>query len=150
MPRTGKPIGRPAKKCNLSPEQLAEESLKAGSRVKLMARTGIGEESARLLRKAAGASMEEFRELQRVQLQGMLDKLGNKLEQEIDDLSSYQKVIAYGILTDKLHNQPQSINNSLHIHLKGGDSASALRSILGPAADKLLTPVKPEAPPVDI
>lgn len=102
-----------------------------------------------MLRKAAGATIEEFREIQRTQLQHLLDDLGDKLHDEIAALSPYQKVIAYGILTDKLHNQPQSVTNSLHIHLKGGDSSSALRSILGPAADKLLS-AKPAQPITEV
>lgn len=132
------------KTAKIPPDQLAAVALRNG-RTGIMRQGGVGEDCARMLRKAAGATIEEFREIQRTQLQHLVDDLGSRLQEEIEDLSPYQKVIAYGILTDKLQNQPQSVTNSLHIHLKGGDSSSALRSILGPAADKLLAakPVQP-------
>lgn len=136
------------KKAKVDAEKLATVALGHG-RSEIMAQTGVGEDAARVIRRVANATIEEYREIQRTQLQGMLEKLGQRLETEIEELNPYQKVIAYGILTDKLHNQPQSLNNSLHIHLKGGDSASALRSILGPAADKLLN-AKPAVPVVDV
>ena len=136
------------KTAKLPPDQLAAVALRNG-RTGIMRQGGVGEDCARMLRKMAGATIEEFREMHRADLQHLVTDLGARLKDEVAALSPYQKVIAYGILTDKLHNQPQSVSNSLHIHLKGGDSSSALRSILGPAADKLLA-AKPVAPITDV
>jgi len=76
---------------------------------------------------------EEFAEAQRNQLQPILHRLADKISNELDAMKPAQAAIVYGIMADKLANQPKVLNQALHLHIKG-DAGSALSAILGPAA----------------
>jgi hypothetical protein len=76
---------------------------------------------------------EEFAEAQRNQLQPILHRLAEKISNELDAMKPAQAAIVYGIMADKLANQPKVLNQALHLHIKG-DAGSALSAILGPAA----------------
>lgn len=107
------------------------------NRADLAEQAGVSLHAAEAMKKLTKLSLEDFQERQRDQLQSILVKLGEHIEREIEDLSPAQKAITYGILSDKLANQPKALTQNLHIHLKGGDSAGALKALLGPQGDSI-------------
>ncbi len=96
-----------------------------------MQRTGLPDKKAEVLRTAVGMSEEEFREKHHAKLRAILEKLAERIEGEIDELSPAQKAVTFGIISDKLNAAPKSVVNALHLHFKNNDRGSALRALLG-------------------
>lgn len=99
----------------------------------IQAATGLAEKTSGILARFSAMNAEEFAEAQRNQLQPILHRLAEKINRELDDMKPAQAAIVYGIMADKLANQPKVLNQALHLHIKG-DAGSALSAILGPAA----------------
>lgn len=106
--------------------------------------TGVSEDDALAIRRATGLTVAEFADEQRPKLQRTLDKLLTKIEQEVESLKGPQAAIVYGILHDKHGTEAKTINQALHIHLKGTDAGSALKSILGPQANSIFPAPRPQ------
>jgi len=120
-------------------ESIPAIALECDNRGEVMAQTGIGKDAATAILKTTAMTLDEFQDKQRGQLQSILDELAVKIRQELDDLSAAQKAVTYGILSDKLANQPKQLTQNLHLHIKG-DASSALSAILGPAAQSVFRP----------
>ena len=133
---TGRPRGRPANKLKCDPADLPIICLYARNRQEIMEQTGLGKDAATVLRAATVKNIEDFAEEQRGRLQELAEELAKDARQSLDRLKPMEKVIALGIVTDKLNNAPKAVNQSLHLHIKG-DSEGALKAILGPAAQSV-------------
>lgn len=98
--------------------------------------TGMSEHASEWITKAVGMTVEDFSNEVRSKLQGVAAELVEKLKNDVNELKPMQRVIAMGILMDKLNTQPKAVSQALHIHLKG-DIGGALKSILGPAGERI-------------
>jgi hypothetical protein len=145
--------GRPLKLPRVPLSELPRMALEL-NREQLAEQSGVSKHVAETMRTVTRYTVEDFQEKQRDQLQGILVKLGQRIEDEIERLSPAQKAITYGILADKLANQPRALTQSLHIHIKGGDAGSALRALLGPQGDSIFgrppPPTNNASAPVDV
>ena len=138
-----KPTGRPRNRLRVDPAQLPAIAVHCSGRQQLMEETGISKHDAEVLARVTKQNIEEFAETQRQQLQPILVRLADKIAAEMDSMKPAQAAIVYGILSDKLANQPKAITQALHLHIKG-DAGSALAAILGPAAQSVFRASAPQ------
>lgn len=99
--------------------------------------SGMSDNDARVVKRIAAKTVAEFCDEMRAPMQETMRKLIEKIEREIDELSPSQAAIVLGILHDKHGAEVKTVNQALHIHIKGGDSGSALKAILGPQANSI-------------
>ena len=103
---------------------------------------GIPEPRYPALKRAAEEELTAFKDEMGAVLRSTLLDIGKRLERESGQLSVSQLAVTLGILADKhkqLHETgPHSLSQTLNLHIKG-DTGSALRAILGPAADKVFS-----------
>lgn len=131
-----RPRGRPRNQLKCDPKDLPTICLYAPNREAIMEQTGLGKDAATVLRAATVKNIEDFAEEQRGRLQELAEQLAKDARASMGNLRPMEKVIALGIVTDKLNQAPKAINQALHLHIKG-DAGSALASILGPAAQSV-------------
>jgi hypothetical protein len=123
--------GRPKKVAQVPIEVIAEAALVGANRTRLSQLTGISQNDASAIIKATGHTVEEFREIQRVKLQELMDLSIEQTRATIGKASALQSATVYGIFADKLSNQPKSVTQNLHVHLKESDREDFLASLLG-------------------
>lgn len=101
------------------------------------------------LKAAADAEIEVFRTCTGGILRRTATKMAKRFERDADTLPIGQIPIALAVTLDKERALRESVpaSQSLHLHIKG-DSGSALRAILGPAADRVFQPRREEPVPV--
>jgi hypothetical protein len=102
----------------------------------IQAATGVSQHDAEAIARVAKMSVDEFAQASREALQPIMSRLLQKISGEMDTLKGAQAAIVYGILADKYQQGPKVLNQALHLHIKG-DAGSALRTILGPAAQSV-------------
>lgn len=102
----------------------------------IQAATGVSQHDAEAIARVAKMSVDEFAQASREALQPIMARLLDKISGEMDTLKGAQSAIVYGILADKYQQGPKVLNQALHLHIKG-DAGSALRTILGPAAQSV-------------
>jgi hypothetical protein len=108
-----------------------------------MEQTGLGKDAATVLRAATVKNIEDFAEEQRGRLQELAEDLARDAKASMASLRPMEKVIALGIVTDKLNQAPKAVSQSLHLHIKG-DAEGALKAILGPAAQSVFRRLDPQ------
>jgi hypothetical protein len=123
--------GRPKKVAQVPIEVIAEAALVGANRTRLSQLTGISQNDASAIIKATGHTVEEFREIQRVKLQELMDLSIEQTRATIGKASALQSATVYGIFADKLSNQPNNVTQNLHVHLKESDRDEFLSALLG-------------------
>jgi hypothetical protein len=149
--------GRPKEKVAQVPiEVIAEAALAGANRTHLSKITGLSKHDATAIIKATGHSIEEFREIQRVKLQELMDLSIEQTRASIGKASALQSATVYGIFADKLNNQPNNVTQNLHVHLKESDRDEFLSALLGRQKERVpgkgvseAKPVTPSPPPAD-
>lgn len=144
--------GRPkTKKANVPLQVIADAALAGVNRTNLSRITGLTKHDATAIIKATGHSLEEFREIQRVKLQELMDMSIEQTRAKIREASALQSATVYGIFADKLSNQPQNVTQNLHVHLKESDREEFLAALLGRHKERVqgqaVTPPKDVTPP---
>jgi hypothetical protein len=122
--------GRPPNEPSVSKEELAALALELPVR-RLSKKTGISDNDCRIIKRITDMTVEEFQEDQRTKLQEMQDMALQQAKATIGKASALQAATVMGICADKLSNQPKSVTQNLHVHLKESDREDFLASLLG-------------------
>lgn len=128
--------GRPKSEIKVDPEQAAVMAVGTG-RKELAKSTGLSEHDCEVLKRATKMTADQFADVQREHLQGLLGVLAEQFRAHVDKLTPMQKAVAYGIFADKLANQPKQLTQNLHIHMAKGDAAAAMKALFGPMAQPI-------------
>lgn len=159
-PTTTKPKnkgGRPAKKPVVPADTVIEIASTNDGYRKLADKTGIGNDSAKVIKKVTGLTVEEFMERQKAHLEELMQQSLAQTKKTLGDATAMQSATVYGILHDKYHKQSGGqAAQHLHLHLGGKDREGLLGSLLGRHGERVsahresVSISKPAAPVIDL